>query len=273
MRLFLIVLVGFCATSWFRSAYADGPVDTSHLQSLDDLDGTAPGTGSVDKVSAQASSQTPKATGRLTGTLPVAGATDWAVMGGVLANTPLTSSSNVKPDIGSVSNLTAGVNARLDGAVLYWPQFPTLNTTIQDMDCDAYVKLVFGSNFFWTPPSPPPSSDTPYFVQGYVDKGQQCYQLMATPPLVLKTVKNLNTEIDAYNKKHANDAGYSPIAHVLLNPDYIQIGQVAQKGLVTNNETSWKTAQAFGLSLLGNEQDFSYATKTAPWSGPLLNRT
>jgi hypothetical protein len=169
---------------------------------------------------------------------------------------PFDSSKSNEQDLGSLSGLTAGTNARLEFSYLKWPHFLHSKEEEIDSTCSEYVGKVL-PGYYWSR-TPGDSRPAEHNV-ARPEIGMSCYTILTSAGLQ-QLVKALNDVAAAAAKTNGGPA--PPSIAAVPNPDPI-LSEGQSKILALNNE-GFVTAHQFALALTGNDQKFSYASPAAP---------
>jgi hypothetical protein len=227
-------------------SFANDDVVESTRQSIIGASGpssTSAGPGGANKVSVDASSDKTTASSQLT--------YDWIagkalLSGNLMGEAPITDNkSNMSNDLGSVSALTAGVNERLSlwGGKLPGGQSAAETKYLND-NCTAFRKAVLGKDAYAVYLNMP-GTDLPAI---------SCADLARNASSALP---DLIKRINAAQKKINKDA---PDLH--LQPDWVRAAKEAQFNL--DNVPALNALNLFGVSIVGNQQKYSYVTTAAP---------
>jgi hypothetical protein len=249
-----------------QAAFADDDVINSIKTKIESLDGpssTSAGPSDLAKVTAQAGNNDSKAATQIARIWPIQ-STNGAVTGAVMAAAPFSDSNTPKPDLGSVSNLTAGTNARLDAGWLFLPpvdgpaadkQFQAQNESICDdflagaVDDPAYFHQLIVKHI--TAKTYKPFATT---------SGTGC-QSFAQGDTIQGVVQELNDEVKARNKALAS--GKVPEKPLMLKPDWQTSAKIADKKFNALSRQQPAVLQGLSVSLLGNQHSYSYVTTSA----------
>jgi hypothetical protein len=234
------------------------------LQGLDGPSATSSGPSNSAKISAQASGDTSQASSQLSHLWAITSA--GALSANLLAAAPFSDSNAPKPDIGSVSNLTAGVNTRLDTSWIFLPGALTEDetnsaTTDYNAICDEFISKSLGGNYYYnaTPARQKADPRSTYAI-GLFDKVATCQDLAQGSNLA-DFVKQANVGIAAQNKSKA--AG-TLIPLLEMQTGWRNAAKIA-RGKFSKFETNRpSTVCSLGLSLLGNEHSYSYVNAASP---------
>jgi hypothetical protein len=243
---------------------ADGT--KAQLQALDGPSSTSVGPSNQSKVTAQAAGDTSQASTQLTHIWPLQGR-NGAITGSVMAAAPFSDSNAPKADLGSVSNLLAGTNARLDGGWLFLPSAPEgdkADTVLRDFNhiCDDLIEAALGKPYY--------CNATPDRLQIEPD-ARHALALMKNVPgcpdlargsTFSDLVKQLNADIAARNKTRAPGAAIEPL--LKLDASWQTAAKAATQLFSQLNAKQPSTLHGISLSLLGNQHSYSYVTKASP---------
>jgi hypothetical protein len=238
----------------------------AQLQALDGPSSTSAGPSNQSKVTAQASGDGSQASTQLAHIWPVKNR-NGAITGSVMAAAPFSDSSAPKADLGSVSNLAAGTNARIDGGWLFLPPARTKDEASAferefDRICDEFIAAALGDPYYYNATDIHLQKDP---------KGRYALSLMGKVPgcpdlargsNLPEVIKQLDADIAARNK--AQPAGAEAETLLKLDPNWPRAAAQAAQKFDALNARQPSTLQSLSLSLLGNQHSYSYVTKAAP---------
>jgi hypothetical protein len=235
------------------------------IQNLDAPTATPNGPSSTTKVSATASGDTSGAAGQLSYPVPIQ---PWHAL---LANTlsaaaPFSDSNPPKPQLGSVSNLSAGANATLNSELVFFPaQLSSEQNkqfyTEREVACNIYLHTVLGPQYYFSAYSAQHAADGPNYTHD-VD------QLFNGSCIDLTEPQKLQAFVTALNQhiRKQNAAPGSPNEPLVVLPgNTIDLAKTAAKtlGEIVPPHFS-QPLNAFGLTFLGNQHSYSYVLSSAP---------
>lgn len=193
-----------------------------------------------------------------------------ALLGTVAASAPISGTSAPKPALGSVSALSAGINAKLSATYFLLPPIQSFDRTTAyenhfNDDCDTYVRSIFGAGFYYNPTQEENARDPHgyYWVGGYIQNS--CFELTDQSTL-RAAVTQINAKLVTAHANHPND----PLPKAIVLPAGWQDTAKSARALLLGDHdkyvpsSSMPPLMAFGLSFLGNQQNYSYVTASAP---------
>jgi hypothetical protein len=196
---------------------------------------------------------------------------DGLFVGRVLAAAPFSDSNTPKPDTGSVSSLSAGVNTRLDGNILWLPKdrqstVEAYQATLNSI-CNAYIRAVLGDPYYYVLEGKKMPADDPNGDHGInFQSPHSCYELTQADVLQ-DLVSQLNTAIDKRNNDRASAVPPDPTRkekHVVLAPGWADTAKATSARLGKAEQPHFSLLQSVGFSLLGNQHSNSFITATNP---------
>lgn len=189
-------------------------------------------------------------------------------VGRLLAAAPFSDSNSPKPDTGSVSSLTAGVNTRLDANFLWLPKSKaeTVNayhTALSDI-CNSFIRAVLGSPYYFDVPAGERAPlDDPNGTYGVsFQTPHSCYELLQ-PDVLLDVVAMLNKATVTRNQKH-KAAKEQPENLIVLPSAWTDLAKSTYAKLQKAETPHFSLLQSVGISLLGNQHNNSFVEPDAP---------
>jgi len=163
--------------------------------------------------------------------------------------------------------LSAGVNTRLDGNILWLPKdkqstIDAYQATLNGI-CNNYIRAVLGSPYYYVPSGKQMPADDPNGIYGVnFQSPHSCYELLQ-PDILPGVVTDLNKALADRNKAHktAHEPEESPI---VLPSEWTEIAKATYLKLQNAEQPHFSLLQSVGLSLLGNQHSNSFVLATAP---------
>jgi hypothetical protein len=271
----IAVVLSLLAATLPLIALADDKTDlaANQVRNFDSPSANTAGANATTKASVKAAGDNSAASSQLSHAWPVQ-AWDGLFVGRVLAAAPFSDSNAPKPDTGSVSSLSAGVNARLDANFLWLPT--DKKTTVDAYQatlnaiCNAYIRAVFGPPYYYIPPAglqlPADDPKGDYVIN--FQSSHSCYELLQ-PDVMNDLVTELNAAIDKrnaivdkLNKEHGLAAAKEKV--LALPSNWSDIARATYEKLQIAEKPHFSLLQSAGLSFLGNQHTNSFVTTAAP---------
>jgi hypothetical protein len=147
----IALLASLTAVSHAGSDDPEADVGTA-VQRVDGPSGSAVGAANGAKASVQASSDTSGAAAQLSHIWAMSD--HGAFTGNLMAAAPFSGTTAPKPEVGSVSMLTAGVNTRVDAGWVFFPRVrpeeeQALITKKDNEICDSFVASALGRPYYY----------------------------------------------------------------------------------------------------------------------------
>ena len=225
------------------------------LKQIDSPDAASTTGNYLPKALVEASTDKTTATLSMAKALPFASDV-WLVNTAFTVKAPFDSSKDNVVDLGSLSGLTAGTNARLEIGGLYWPPFPAASEKDFDVVCSDYIGRVL-PGYYWSRDQKDPRPKEQNLGQPTI--GKSCYDILTTDGL-RAALKVLNDAAAAAAKKQ-NQSVPKEIAPIAGSDPILAEGY---KKLTDINARGFSYAQGFVLAVTANRQKFSYASSAAP---------
>lgn len=187
-------------------------IAAGQVRALEGPSTAAAGPSDVSKASVKASGDVSAASTQITHAWPVQSA-NGLIVGRVQAAAPFSDSSTPKADLGSVSALTAGVNARVDANFLWVTSNDENKAVVKrfqdslDALCDQFIEDVVGSPYYFKPiiggaaPDPRPiiyAADQQIPLSG--QNSHSCGELLTLPAAMKELLSQFNDAIKKRNE-------------------------------------------------------------------------
>jgi len=270
-------------------------VAATQVRAFDGPSTAAAGPSDVSKASVKAGDSSAAAT-QITHAWPVQ-SLDGLIVGRVQAAAPFTDTNTPKPDLGSVSALSAGVNAGLDANYLWVTaneKAPVLKQFQAALDaiCNDFVEDALGSPYYFTPIAGRTTDPAPYLYSAALQGTHSCGELLTQPSAMKDLISQLNDKIKTRNgerdKRNAErakrnkdrerrnapktaaepqeplEALETPEPELKLVPGWQGRAKAAYEKMNHVESARFSLLQSVGISVVGNQHSYSYVTAAAP---------
>lgn len=186
----------------------------------------------------------------------------------ISASTPFDQDKGKKKDLGDISGLTTGTNAKLQGGLMWWARADRDATRHIDTVCNDAVKDLFESepggtmySFVWPPDEPWPTDYAQKSAMLFQDHEVECVAMLMSDDGLQAAVDKVNASNKAYAKDHPEFKLPSPV-HLKANPvhprmwHWVQLQDLQQKARHTNHGVTF--------AITANRQEFDYADVATP---------